>query len=89
LYRIGNLRPDCFVMDLVVELDILDVLLDFGAVNLMLGPLVLVNVLFGDTSFVYQPVGQLHNIHLLDLHFLHFKLLSNKKRIRSLLYKLI
>ena len=44
-------------MDLVVELDILDVLLDFGAVNLMLGPLVLFNVLFGDTSFVYQPVG--------------------------------
>ena len=77
MYRIGNLRPDCFVMDLVVELDILDVLLDFGAVNLMLGPLVLVNVLFGDTSFVYQPVGQLHNIHLLDLYFLHFRLLFN------------
>ena len=57
-------------MDLVVGLDILDVLLDFGAVNLMLGQLVLVNVVFCDTSFVYQPVGQLHNIRLLDLQFL-------------------
>ena len=64
-------------MDLVVELDILDVLLDFGAVNLMLDPLVHFNVLFGDTGFIYQPVGQLHNIHLLDLHFLHFRLLLN------------